>query len=167
MRGVVGQAVAGDAGDEAHIADLAVLLGLLAATGQCMTARWAFAPVCGFDYWRVIMFSPELLIFLFFMITDPKTVPSGRVGRVAFGFGQTLGGRGELAIQLAAQFGEFGDGDLPPEVVRNIAADLNVTQDEVVEITPDAVVVTDAHGAVVEREPYHVDWDAAAESKSA
>ncbi len=45
-----------------------------------MTARWAFAPVCGFDFWRVIVTSPEVLIFLFFMITDPKTVPTGRVG---------------------------------------------------------------------------------------
>ena len=64
---------------------LAVGLGVLAASGHCMTARWAFAPVCGFDYWRVIVTSPEVLIFLFFMITDPKTVPAGRVGRVVFG----------------------------------------------------------------------------------
>ena len=41
--------------------------------------------VCGANYWRVIAFSPEVLIFLFFMITDPKTVPAGRVGRVVFG----------------------------------------------------------------------------------
>src|SRR6185369_9033683 len=60
-------------------------LGLLAASGHCMTANWAFAPVCGFDFWRVIVTSPETMIFLFFMITDPKTVPAGRVGRVAFG----------------------------------------------------------------------------------
>ena len=64
---------------------LAVGVGVLAASGHCMTARWAFAPVCGFDYWRVIVTSPEVLIFLFFMITDPKTVPAGRVGRVVFG----------------------------------------------------------------------------------
>jgi hypothetical protein len=51
-----------------------------------MVARWAFAPVCGFDFWRVIVTSPEVLVFLFFMITDPKTVPAGRVGRVVFGF---------------------------------------------------------------------------------
>ena len=60
-------------------------LGLLAGSGHCMTANWAFAPVCGVDFWRVIVTSPELLIFLFFMITDPKTVPSGNVGRAAFG----------------------------------------------------------------------------------
>ncbi len=60
-------------------------VGLLAASGHCMTANWAFAPVCGVDFWRVIVFSPEIMIFLFFMITDPKTVPAGQVGRVVFG----------------------------------------------------------------------------------
>jgi Na+-translocating ferredoxin:NAD+ oxidoreductase RnfD subunit len=60
-------------------------VGILAGSGHCMTARWAFAPVCGFDFWRVIVTSPEVLVFLFFMITDPKTVPAGRVGRVVFG----------------------------------------------------------------------------------
>jgi len=64
---------------------LAVGIGLLSASGHCMTARWAFAPVCGADFWRVIVTSPEVLIFLFFMITDPKTVPAGRVGRTMFG----------------------------------------------------------------------------------
>ncbi len=64
---------------------LAIGLGVLASSGHCITARWAFTPVCGYDYWKVIITSPEILIFLFFMITDPKTVPSGRVGRLAFG----------------------------------------------------------------------------------
>jgi Na+-translocating ferredoxin:NAD+ oxidoreductase RnfD subunit len=63
---------------------LTIGVGLLAGSGHCMTARWAFEPVCGFDFWRVIVTSPEVLIFLFFMITDPKTVPTGRVGRVVF-----------------------------------------------------------------------------------
>lgn len=67
-------------------AALAVGIGLIAVSGHCITARWAFTPVCGFGFFRVIMTSPEILIFLFFMITDPKTVPRGRVGRVAFGF---------------------------------------------------------------------------------
>ena len=56
---------------------LAASVGLLAASGHCMVARWAFAPVCGFDFWWVIVTSPEVLIFLFFMITDPKTLPPG------------------------------------------------------------------------------------------
>lgn len=57
----------------------------LAASGHCIVTRWSFAPVCGADYVRTIALSPEILIFLFFMITDPKTVPAGRVGRVVFG----------------------------------------------------------------------------------
>ena len=65
---------------------LAAGMAVLAGSGHCMTARWAFAPVCGLDFWRAIVTSPEVLIFMFFMITDPKTVPRGRVGHVAFCF---------------------------------------------------------------------------------
>ena len=42
---------------------------------------------------------------------------------------------------------------------------LELGQDEVVEITPDAVVIKDISGTVVEREPYAIDWDAAAAEK--
>ena len=83
---------------------LAVGVGLLAARGHCMTARWSFAPVCGFDYWRVIVISPEVLIFMFFMITDPKTVPAGRVGRVIFG----LLVAAVSTLLMAPQTDEFG-----------------------------------------------------------
>ena len=65
---------------------LVIGVGILAGSGHCMTANWSFTPVCGADFWRVIVTSPEVLIFLFFMITDPKTTPSGRVGRVVFAF---------------------------------------------------------------------------------
>jgi Na+-translocating ferredoxin:NAD+ oxidoreductase RnfD subunit len=83
---------------------LAAGLGTLAASGHCMTARWAFAPVCGFDFWRVIVTSPEVLIFLFFMITDPKTVPAGRVGRVVFGILVAV----TSTLLMAPQTNEFG-----------------------------------------------------------
>ena len=63
---------------------LAIGIGGLAASGHCMTADWAFGPVCGVDFWRTIVTSPEVLIFLFFMLTDPKTIPSGSVARIAF-----------------------------------------------------------------------------------
>jgi Na+-translocating ferredoxin:NAD+ oxidoreductase RnfD subunit len=79
-------------------------VGLLAVSGHCMTARWAFAPVCGVDFWRVIVFSPEVMIFLFFMITDPKTVPAGRVGRVAFGLLVAIAS----VLLMAPQTNEFG-----------------------------------------------------------
>ncbi|WP_062303347.1 glutamine--fructose-6-phosphate transaminase (isomerizing) [Demequina subtropica] len=42
---------------------------------------------------------------------------------------------------------------------------LELHQDEVVEITPERVTITDTAGLVVEREPYHVDWDASAAQK--
>jgi hypothetical protein len=78
--------------------------GVLALTGHCMTANWAFAPVCDAQYWRVVVTSPEVLIFLFFMITDPKTVPAGRVGRIVFG---VLVGVASTLL-MAPQTDEFG-----------------------------------------------------------
>ena len=78
--------------------------GVLAASGHCMTANWAFAPVCGVDFWRVIVTSPEVMIFLFFMITDPKTVPGGQVGRVAFGILVGV----VSTLLMAPQVDEFG-----------------------------------------------------------
>ena len=78
-------------------------IGLLAASGHCMTARWAFAPVCGSDFWSVIVTSPEVLIFLFFMITDPKTVPAGRVARILFGVSVAL----VSTLLIAPQTTEF------------------------------------------------------------
>ncbi len=67
----------------------AVGIGVIAAAGHEMTARWHLGPITGFEFWRVLVFSPEVLIFLFFMITDPKTSPSGirqrRVYAVAIG----------------------------------------------------------------------------------
>ncbi len=79
-------------------------LGILAASGHCMVANWAFAPVCGFDFWRVVVTSPEVMIFLFFMITDPKTVPAGQVGRIAFGLAVAV----TSTLLIAPQTDEFG-----------------------------------------------------------
>jgi len=59
----------------------ATFLGMLAASGHCFSARWSLQPVCDGSFWWVTVTSPELLIFLFFMITDPKAIPRGNVGR--------------------------------------------------------------------------------------
>jgi Na+-translocating ferredoxin:NAD+ oxidoreductase RnfD subunit len=83
---------------------LAAGTGILAGSGHCMTANWAFAPVCGIDFWRAIVTSPEVLIFLFFMITDPRTVPAGRVGRVVFGLLVAVAS----TLAMAPQTNEFG-----------------------------------------------------------
>jgi hypothetical protein len=79
-------------------------VGLVARSGHCMVARWAFAPVCGLDFWRVIVTSPEVLIFLFFMLTDPKTVPPGRVGRMLFALVLAI----VATLLIAPQTNEFG-----------------------------------------------------------
>ncbi len=59
--------------------------GLLAASGHCMTARWHVGQVCGGSFWSVLALSPEILVFMFFMITDPRTTPAGRVARAVYG----------------------------------------------------------------------------------
>ncbi len=65
-------------------AAFAAALAVLAATGHAMTARWHLGPIEGFAFWRTLVTSPEILVFLFFMITDPKTVPAGRRARIAY-----------------------------------------------------------------------------------
>jgi hypothetical protein len=75
-----------------HLFEMAVVfwivlvagLGVLAVSGHCMIATWSTTPVCGARFWTTLSTSPEILIFLFFMITDPKTIPRGRTARVAF-----------------------------------------------------------------------------------
>ena len=83
---------------------LAVGLAILSFSGHCITAAWSVQPVCGLDFWRVVMTSPELLIFLFFMITDPKTTPESRPARVAFGVALGI----VCSVLMASQSTEFG-----------------------------------------------------------
>ena len=79
-------------------------VGVLAASGHCMIATWSTTPVCDTRFWTTLATSPEVLIFLFFMITDPKTIPTGRTARVVFA--------GSLAIvatlMIAPQSLEYG-----------------------------------------------------------
>jgi hypothetical protein len=60
-------------------------VGMLAVLGQSITTQWSLTPISGLHYWWVLVTSPETLIFLFFMITDPRTTPAGRGARVVFG----------------------------------------------------------------------------------
>jgi len=79
-------------------------IGALAASGHCFTVAWSVRPVCGLDFWRAVVTSPEVLIFLFFMITDPKTIPSRPLGRVAFAACLAV----LCALLMAPQTTEFG-----------------------------------------------------------
>jgi hypothetical protein len=62
----------------------AAAIGVLALTGHAMSATWHVGPVTGAYFWWVLVTSPEILVFLFFMITDPKTIPSSRRARMAY-----------------------------------------------------------------------------------
>jgi Na+-translocating ferredoxin:NAD+ oxidoreductase RnfD subunit len=62
-----------------------VALALAPVPDHCMVASWHVTPMCGQDLWQVLVTSPEILIFAFFMIPDPRTVPEGQVARVVFG----------------------------------------------------------------------------------
>jgi Na+-translocating ferredoxin:NAD+ oxidoreductase RnfD subunit len=56
-------------------------VAVLAATGHEMTAAWHLGPIAGLDLWWLLVTSPEVLVFLFFMITDPRTIPETGRGR--------------------------------------------------------------------------------------
>ncbi|MDX6580173.1 MAG: hypothetical protein QOJ47_1722, partial [Gaiellales bacterium] len=59
-------------------------IAVLAAAGHQMTARWHLGPISGIHFWLLLVTSPEVLVFLFFMITDPKTAPRGPRARVVY-----------------------------------------------------------------------------------
>jgi hypothetical protein len=65
-------------------------MAILAASGHAMTARWHLGPITGTYFWWVLVTSPELLVFLFFMITDPKTAPAGRTAQRVYAVGVAL-----------------------------------------------------------------------------
>ena len=82
----------------------AACIAVLAASGHAMTARWHLGPVSDWYFWQVLVFSPEILVFLFFMITDPKTIPAGRAGRRVYAVAIGL----LAALLIAPQTTEFG-----------------------------------------------------------
>lgn len=101
---------------------LALGIGLLSLQGHAIATEWSFAPVTGAHFWFVVMTSPEILLFSFFMVTDPKTVPSGRAARLRFAVFV-----GTMSVLLAAPWGtEFGTkvGVLAGLVVGSIARPL-------------------------------------------
>ncbi|MDP9021137.1 MAG: RnfABCDGE type electron transport complex subunit D [Actinomycetota bacterium] len=69
----------------AFTATFAVLIGVFAATGRSFWAIWHPVPVTGAFYWVNVVLSPEVLIFVFFMMSDPATAPRTPRGRIWFG----------------------------------------------------------------------------------
>src|SRR5690349_15065647 len=64
---------------------LFVVLALSPVPDHCMIASWYSTPICGNQLAQILITSPEVLIFAFFMVPDPRTVPDGQASRFAFG----------------------------------------------------------------------------------
>jgi len=79
------------------------VVAVVAATGHAISARWHYGPVDGLHLWTILAFSPEILVFLFFMLTDPKTVPAGPRQRIRFGVTVAL----VAALLVASSSTEF------------------------------------------------------------
>jgi hypothetical protein len=60
-------------------------VALIPVPDHCMVASWHVTAMCGWQLWNVIVTSPELLIFAFFMMPDPRTVPDEQGSRFVFG----------------------------------------------------------------------------------
>jgi hypothetical protein len=81
-----------------------VAIGILALRGHAMTASWHLGPITSVYFWWVLITSPEILVFTFFMITDPKTIPRGRVARLVYAVSIGL----LATLLIAPQTTEFG-----------------------------------------------------------
>ena len=86
------------------MATFAVLVGLFALGGRSFIAIWHDGPISGLDYWWNVALSPEVLVFVFFMISDPQTAPKTPLGRVTYGVITAL----VAAFLLFFQTTEFG-----------------------------------------------------------
>lgn len=82
----------------------AVLVGIIAIAGGSFVALWHPDPVTGWSYWWNLAASPEVLVFVFFMISDPQTAPKVPIGRVIYGAATAAIAAGLLAFQST----EFG-----------------------------------------------------------
>jgi len=85
---------------------LALVAGgsVLAASGHCIVTDWSLRPICDGDFLRLVLTSPEILVFLFFMITDPRTAPRSPATRALFGACVALLG----VFLMAPERTEFG-----------------------------------------------------------
>ena len=81
-----------------------VLVGAFALAGRSFIAIWHDGPVSGLSYWVNVALSPEVLIFVFFMMSDPQTAPKSRLGRMLYGSATALIAAGLLVFQPT----EFG-----------------------------------------------------------
>lgn len=75
------------------------LIAIFAAAGNSFVAIWSQTPISGFDYWLKICTSPELLVFVFFMMSDPATAAKTPRGRIIYGAATALVAAGLVSAQ--------------------------------------------------------------------
>ncbi|MDQ4048011.1 MAG: RnfABCDGE type electron transport complex subunit D, partial [Actinomycetota bacterium] len=80
------------------------LIAIFAASGQSFVAIWQEGSISGFDYWVKICTSPELLVFVCFMMSDPATAAKTPAGRIIYGCATALVAAGLVFFQPT----EFG-----------------------------------------------------------
>jgi len=61
------------------------LIAAFALAGRSFVAIWHDGAISGGSYWLHICTSPELFIFVFFMMSDPQTAPRSPLGRIIYG----------------------------------------------------------------------------------
>ncbi len=86
------------------LATFGFLVALFAAAGNSFWAIWHPVPVSGAFYWANLVLSPEVLIFVFFMMSDPQTAPKTPLARIVFGVATALVAAGLISFQPT----EFG-----------------------------------------------------------
>ncbi len=72
------------------LAPFTLLIALFAASGRSFVAIWEADTISGINYWLHICTSPELLIFVFFMMSDPATAPRLPAARIIYGAATAL-----------------------------------------------------------------------------
>lgn len=84
----------------AFLVPFAALVGVAAAAGGSFLAVWHDGPVTGAAYWAAIITSPELLVFVFFMMSDPRTAARGARARLVFGAATAAIAAALLSLQV-------------------------------------------------------------------
>ncbi len=80
------------------------LIAVFALAGRSFVAIWHDGAISGASYWLHICTSPELFIFVFFMMSDPQTTPKSPLGRIIYGATTAVVVAGLLFFQTT----EFG-----------------------------------------------------------
>ncbi len=88
----------------AFLGTFVALIAIFAVAGNSFVAIWREGPISGVDYWLSICTSPELLIFVCFMMSDPMTAPRVPSARVIYGAGTAV----VAAALVVFQPTEFG-----------------------------------------------------------